>query len=303
MTVAVTGGTGFVGHAFLDAAGDAQLTTRALARTRQGGRIGTTWVEGALADHDAMVHLLEGARAIVHIAGVTTAHDAAEFARGNIEGTLSVINAAREAGVSRLIHVSSLAAREPGLSQYGASKAEAERLVEQSGLDWTIVRPPAVYGPRDRDMLELFRLARWRFLPVPSGARTSIIHVHDLARLLLILAQDCTTEMHQKVLEPDDGRKGGWDHSELAQAIGAAVGCRPLVLGQSASTLRWLARLDRMLRGDKAKLTADRASYLAHHDWVISESKRVPKDLWRPRIKTPAGLNMTAKWYRGEGWL
>lgn len=303
MTIAVTGGTGFVGHAFLDAMGDARLGTQALARISQGGRIGTTWIEGTLADRDALRQLFDGANAIVHIAGVTNSNDSAEFFRGNVDATRNVIEMARDAGISRLIHISSLAAREPGLSQYGASKAEAERLVEASGLDWTIVRPPAVYGPRDRDMLELFRLARWRFLAVPNAARTSIIHVHDLARLLLVLVQDKSGAMQQRVLEPDDGRKGGWDQGELALAIGAAVGCRPLILGQSATTLRWLARLDRMLRGDKAKLTADRANYLIHPDWVISEANRVPKDFWRPRIKTLSGLNMTAKWYRAEGWL
>src|SRR3546814_17041289 len=74
------------------------------------------------------------------------------------------------------------------LSRYGASKAQAEELVKSSGLDWTIVRPPAVYGPRDTEMFELFRAARLGIVPLPPGGATSIIHVDDLARLLLVLA-------------------------------------------------------------------------------------------------------------------
>jgi len=303
VTIAVTGGTGFVGHAFLDATGDAGLITRALARRPQGGRIGTTWISGVLDDRTALARLVEGASVVVHVAGVTTAHDASALVKGNFEGTRNVIEVAREAGVSRLIHVSSLAAREPGLSAYGASKADAEELVRESGLDWTIVRPPAVYGPRDRDMFELFRMARYGLIAAPANARTSIIHVQDLARLLLALVQDGGGRMLGRMLEPDDGRPGGWDQRELAMEIGAAVGRRPIILGQSARTLRWLSRLDRLLHGEKAKLTMDRAGYLSHPDWVISEELRVPVEFWRPRIQTPEGLKATAKWYRGEDWL
>lgn len=303
MTIAVTGGTGFVGHAFLDAAGDARLDTRALARRPQGGRIGTTWIPGVLDTPAALADLARGAHTLVHVAGVTTAHDPDAFVRGNVEGTRNVIAAAREAGALRLIHVSSLAAREPELSAYGASKAEAEELVRESGLNWTIVRPPAVYGPRDRDMFELFRMARFGIIAAPANARTSIIHVQDLARLLLALAQDGSERMHGKILEPDDGRKSGWDQRELALEIGSAVGRRPIIFGQSARTLRWLARLDRLLHGERAKLTLDRAGYLSHPDWVTSEEFRVPGDFWLPRIRTPDGLKATAKWYRSEEWF
>jgi nucleoside-diphosphate-sugar epimerase len=302
VTIAVTGGTGFVGHAFLDLAGDAQVPTRSLARTSQGGRMGNVWVRGGLDEPGVLAQLVGPADAVVHIAGVTSSHDDTAFETGNVLGTLNLVNAARAAGVKRFIFVSSLAAREPDLSVYGASKARAEKIVRASGLDWTIVRPPAVYGPRDRDMFELFRMARWGVVPVPKQGSASLIHVYDLARLLMALAQGDGETVHQ-VYEPDDGVPGGWDHRELAHAIGAAVGRRPIVLGQSARTLRWAARFDRMLNGDKAKLTFDRAGYLAHPDWVVSPERRVPEDFWRPRIETREGLKATAKWYRDEDWL
>ena len=101
-----------------------------------------------------------GADAVIHIAGLINAADAAGFEPGNVGGTLAMIDAATAGGVRRFVHVSSLAAREPKLSLYGASKARAEELVERSGLDWAIVRPPAVYGPGDRETFELFQMAR-----------------------------------------------------------------------------------------------------------------------------------------------
>ena len=196
--------------------------------------------------------------------------------------------------------MSSLSAREPGLSRYGASKAEAEKWVGASGLDWTIVRPPAVYGPRDNDMLELFRAARFGVVPVPPRGHTSIIHVEDLARCLLALgAQDGSGH----IFEPDDGRPGGYEHAELAKLIGRAVGKRVIAPHLPAPLLRLAAKADRALRGDRAKLTPDRAGYMAHPDWVCDPAHAVPTSFWTPRIEGPQGLKQTADWYRTEGWL
>lgn len=303
MTIAVTGGTGFVGQAFLDRTGDAGLLTRSLARTPPADRrSGNIWLPGGLHDRAALSGLVEGVDTLVHIAGITTSHDPQVIEAGNVQGTANLLEAARESGARRFIFVSSLAAREPDLSRYGASKATAEDLVRASGLDWTIVRPPAVYGPRDRDMLALFRAARWGVVPAPKQGRASLIHVDDLARLLLTLSQG-STDTAGMLLEPDDGLPEGWEHRDLALAIGEAVGRRPLILGQTPRSLRWGAHLDRLLNGDKAKLTHDRARYLAHPDWVVSAANRVPEKLWLPELETREGLKATARWYRENRWL
>jgi nucleoside-diphosphate-sugar epimerase len=234
---------------------------------------------------------------------VINAPDAAGFEAGNVAGTLSVIEAARKAGVPRLVFVSSLSAREPRLSAYGASKAKAEKLVRASGMDWTIVRPPAIFGPRDREMFELFRLARWGVLPVPpKGGRASLIHVDDLSRLLLALVPVSRNTAH-KVFEPDDGKPGGWSHYELARAIGAAVGRRPWVLHLSPRVLSAVAWADGKWRKAGAKLTADRVGYMCHPDWVVRERARPGVRLWQAAIETRAGLKATADWYREQGWL
>lgn len=303
MTLAITGATGFVGQALLDRALKAGQTVRALTRREQRPRAGVEWVRGDLADRAALRELCRGAEAAIHVAGVVNAPDAAGFEAGNVTGTLNLIEAARHQGVPRLVHVSSLSAREPDLSAYGASKARAEKLVRAGGIDWTIVRPPAIYGPRDTEMFELFRLARWGLMPMPPrDGRTSVIHVDDLARLMLALVPMSEDVSHQ-VYEPDDGRKDGWSHYELARAIGWAMGRRPWVVHLSRASLERVARADRFVRGRKAKLTLDRVGYMTHPDWVVTHAARPPADLWRPLIPTREGLKATAEWYRAKGWL
>ncbi|WP_340587074.1 NAD-dependent epimerase/dehydratase family protein [Erythrobacter alti] len=302
MTLALTGATGFVGQAVLDEAARRGIAIRALTRKAQEPRQGVEWIAGDLTDNDALLQLAQGSDAVLHIAGVVNAPDATGFTQGNVTGTKNVVEAARQAGVPRFVLVSSLAAREPTLSEYGHSKRLAEEVVQVSGLDWTIARPPAVYGPRDGEMFELFRAARWRFVPMPPPGRTSIIHVDDLARLLLDLVESSPL-VAERIFEPDDGRAGGWTHKELARAIGKAVGRNVWAPSLPRKLLLGAARIDRFLRGDKAKLTPDRARYMSHPDWVSEPERQVPPALWRPAIETYQGLSTTAQWYRTAGWM
>jgi nucleoside-diphosphate-sugar epimerase len=301
MKLAVTGGTGFVGSHFLDLALRAGHEANALTRRPQEPRQGLRWVEGSLDKPDSLRELVKDADAVVHIAGVLNPRDPADFERGNVEGTLAMLAAATAAGVTRFVHVSSLAAREPKLSNYGASKARAETLVERSGLDWVMVRPPAVYGPGDRETLELFRMARLRLMLLPPHGHVSVIHVEDLARLLLRLAE--AEDIAAVTFEPDDGRTGGWTHKQLARAIGRAVGRRNLSLSMPGTMLKIGAAIDQLVRRERAKLTPDRARYFSHRDWAIDPAKRPPDRLWRPQIETEAGLAQTARWYQSHGWL
>jgi UDP-glucose 4-epimerase len=300
--VAVTGATGFVGCALRDEAARRGVPLRALARKEQAAADGVEWVRGDLHDREAIARLVAGAEAVVHVAGVVNTPDPMGFHFGNVEGTELLVAAAREAEVPRFLFVSSLAAREPGLSKYGQSKRHAEEVVQTSGLDWTIVRPPAIYGPRDREMFEMFRAARWGVLPMPPEGWASVIHVDDLARLLLALLPGGPA-VKERIFEPDDGHPGGWSHRELAQAIGAAVGRKVFVPHLSKRLLTGAARLDRLLRGDKAKLTPDRVGYMAHPDWVSAAERAVPPEFWTPWIETREGLKATAQWYRDAGWL
>lgn len=291
MTIALTGATGFVGQRVL-ALADTLL--RALTRRPQAEQPNVTWVHGDLADLSALAHLCEGASAILHIAGVVSAPSRAAFDAGNVAGTAAVLAAAKAAGVRRFVHVSSLAAREPQLSMYGASKAEAERLVMASDLDWVILRPPGVYGPADAEMLDIYRLAARGLYIAPPG-RISLIHVDDLARALLALTGGGPS---QAVLEIDDGASGGHSHPQFAAAIGGALGRRVRIVPLPLSMLHLAARV-----GLSAKLTRDRANYIAHPDWVSRGGNAALAGVWAPNIGIDAGVAGTVAGYRARGWL
>ena len=182
LKLAITGGTGFVGARLLDAALAGGHQVRALIRRPQSPRAGVIWVDGALDRPDCLDALVAGADAVIHVAGAINAPDAAGFEAGNVIGTGAVLAAADKAGTARFIHTSSLSAREPLLSQYGASKARSEALVADSPLSTAIVRPPAIYGPGDRELLEMFMMAARGFVLLPPAGRLSLLHVADLAR-------------------------------------------------------------------------------------------------------------------------
>ena len=301
MNFAITGGTGFVGAHLVDAALAAGHRVKALTRKPQRERDGVDWVLGDLSTRDSLEWLVDHADAVIHVAGTINAPNGAGFEQGNVAGTLAMLAAATAGGVQRFVHVSSLAAREPKLSLYGASKAKSEELVHSSGLDWAVVRPPAVYGPGDRETLELFRMAKLGLMLMPPKGRVSVIHADDLARLLLALAAPGTPS--RCLIEPDDGKPGGWSHREFARALAAAVGTKAAVISSPGVLLRAAAKLDHLLRGEKAKLTTDRAAYFSHRNWVVEPKRAAPPDLWRPEIDTMRGLAATAAWYREQGWL
>jgi nucleoside-diphosphate-sugar epimerase len=298
--LAITGGTGFVGSKLIELAVEAGHEVRALTRRPQPDMPRVTWVSGALDTPLALTTLIRGADAVIHVAGVVNAANRAGFAAGNIAGTQAVVDAATVTGVQRFIHVSSLAAREPGLSDYGWSKAGAEHVVEASSLNWTIVRPTAIYGPGDMEMRDMFRMAKFGLALLPPPGRMSVIEVSDLARLLLALV---ASNHGRIILEVDDGAPGGWTHGDFARAIGTAVGRRVLPLALPKAILSLAAKADRLFRGSKAKLTADRVGYLTHSDWTVDPAKRPDSTLWQAEVPTLQGLTATAAWYRAKGLL
>ncbi|HEX7823090.1 MAG TPA: NAD(P)H-binding protein [Sphingobium sp.] len=311
MIVALTGATGFLGGAVLERLIAQGHQIRALTRRPQRERVGVTWIAGDLADEAALTSLVAGTDAVIHVAGAVNVPHRAAFFAANAEGVRLIAGLAERAGVGRFILVSSLSARESHLSDYGWSKREGEAMLDSNSLDWTIVRPPAIYGPGDREMLEMFQMAARGLVMLPPAGRLSIIHADDLARLLVLLAEDRTGVSSGHIYEPDDGTQdgaqegggGGFSHVGFAHALGTAVGRRTRTLSLPRFAMMLGARIDRLLRGAGAKLTPDRVRYFCHPDWVVAPDRHVPETVWQPQITAAAGLAATATAYRAKGWL
>lgn len=303
MIVAITGGTGFVGRQVIEALVQAGASVRMLAR-RPVPDIevsGVAVVRGGLEDAKALSALADGASAVIHCAGVVAAPRAADFHLANVDGTAAMLRAAHPS--ARFVHVSSLAAREPRLSAYAASKRQAEELVAAAGRDAVIVRPPAVYGPGDRATLPIFAQLHRGLLaaPAPRAARFSLIFVADLARLLARLA--LAPFVASRPIEPEDGR-GGYGWSDLAAIAGRVSGRRVRTLHVPAGLL-WPTALAAeglaRLTNRPPLLSRDKLRELGHADWVCAP---LPRGLdWRPVTGFAKGYALTAAWYAEAGWL
>jgi nucleoside-diphosphate-sugar epimerase len=260
-------------------------------------------VRGGLADAQALTRLVDGADVVVHCAGIVAASRASAFDAVNVDGTAALLRAMGPA--TRIVHLSSLAAREPGLSTYAASKHRAEQLMLGEGRPATsIVRPPAVYGPGDRVTLPIFQQLRRGLLVAPAAgaARFSLLFVADLASLLVELA--LTPFAAACPLEPDDGRPGGYAWSDLAAVAGEVMGRRIRTLHLPPRAL-WPLAVGAEIWGRLANrpppLSRDKLRELGHRDWVC---RPLPEPIgWRPRTGFARGYAQTAAWYARAGWL
>lgn len=312
LRIAITGVTGFVGSHVVRqlAARGHEVTALVRDRSRLSKKfpVSATVVEGALDDSQALDKLVSKADVVVHVAGAIKAVDTAGFMKVNADGTRSIVEAARNSGVKRFVHVSSLAAREPHLSAYCASKAKAETIVaNQAGaMEWVCIRPPAVYGPGDRATLPLIQQLsrRHAFLTGSRDQRISLVHVDDLARGLVAATEGLIEA--GRVHEADDATPGGYNWQDLAQAAGHALGFTPrvhLLPRTVVQTAGFAGGMFARLTGKAQILTTGKSRELYHRDWVIRENRLDAKGQWKPHLKFEEGFAGTLRWYRAHGWL
>ncbi len=306
--VAVTGATGFVGGHLLDQLLADGHRVRVLVRDRskfkhESDRLEI--IEDDLDNQAALTALTGGAGAVVHCAGAIAALDRDGFFNVNQTGAENVARAAADAGVKRFVLVSSLAAREPQLSSYGASKLAGEKSVAAiiAPNRLVVVRPPAVYGPGDRATLPLIKALTQKraILPGREDQKVSLLYVKDLATLLAGLADKGA--LKGDVLEVDDGRPGGYAFSDIAELAGKAQG-REVALTLLPRAIVALAGFgaglaSRLLRRAMV-LSPEKVAELYHPDWVAKGTKI--KD-WQPQVQFQEGFDLALSWYQANGWL
>lgn len=319
----VTGASGFVGSHIVDELLLRGARVRAVVRRSSSRR----WLEGkpveltdaSLDDDVALARALEGADWVVHVAGLIRARNPAEFHQANVVGTERLLRAADGRPLRRFLLISSQAAAGPSLtglavteeqrphpvSAYGESKLRGEQLVLMAAdrLPVTVIRPPAVYGPRDTAILKAFQAGKRHIEPVlRRRGRFSIVHVSDLAAAAYAaLVHEAALGQVFFACEPDTT-----DYAELGTAIREALRTWTVRVAVPQWALMGIATAAEgwaRLAGQAPLLSREKLREIAAGDWICSSRKIRERLGWTPRTGLMEGIQATADWYRQAGWL
>ncbi len=296
--VLITGATGFIGRRLSLGLGDAGHSVRAVVRPERNPdrRVATVCdqVPADLTDADTLASAVSGCRAVVYCAGSVRGRTPEDFETANIGGVRAMLDAIDSTERKPpLLLISSLAASRPELSAYAYSKHEAERLLQaRRGLSWSILRPPAVYGPGDTEMLPLLKAARRGLLlrPGPAAQRISLLHVDDLAAAVVAWLAASGNCRH-KTYAIDDGRSGGYDWAAIGEA---AHGGKYRTVAVPRKLLGLTARLNVLsshLLGYQPMLTPGKVRELVQPDWLGGDNAAFTAATgWRPGIELREGI-------------
>lgn len=307
LTVAVTGATGFLGRHIVTCLREAGYHVKALTRRLRPEHVGSeiTWITGDLKTPEALEALTHGADIVVHAAGAIKALSRAAFFDVNRDGARAVAEAAQRSGVGKFVLVSSLAARQPDVSPYAASKRAGELVLNEydKAFETVILRPPAIYGPGDTETARLFQMATNGFVAVPRDPtlRVSMIHVGDVAAAVLACCD--TRQAHGSPLEIDDGAENGYAWEDLAVAAGAAVG-RTVKIIRVPGAFLWIGGFCGTIKGlasrSPAMLTLAKVPELLHTDWVAAGPR--PRG-WSAEYSLKTGFEDAVHWYSSQNVL
>jgi nucleoside-diphosphate-sugar epimerase len=307
-TIAITGATGFVGTVLTRRLAAAGHKIKALARPASAHKrpadIDVKWIKGDLEDKESLCRLLRGADAVVHCAGVVRGATRAEFNRVNVAGMARLVKlAVAQQPRPRLLLISSLAARQPHLSFYAASKREGEELLEKKSdkLFWTVFRPSAIYGPGDQELMPVFQWMKKGIAPILGSGegRFSLLYVEDLADAMMQWLDrkkskpGCTYELH-------DGRPGGYSwHDVIDTVTQLRHGKSPVVIKVPLFGAKLFSRLNLIAAraiGYAPMLTPGKLRELSHYNWVCDNTALNAATGWAPRILLTEGLQRTLRW-------
>lgn len=305
-TIAVTGATGFIGGMLINHLLAAGWNVRALARPRSAHLLpelaGLESVIGSLQDSDSLSRLLQGAYAVVHCAGAVRGATAADFNAVNVDGVKQLVRVAlSQSPKPRFLSLSSLAARAPELSHYASSKRQGEHALASMAedMEWVALRPPAVYGPGDKEMLPLFQWMGRGIAPVlgETDSRVSLLYVEDLCTAVLrwLDSGQCPSGIY----ELNDTQAGGYSWDEIIANVSALRGRHIVRLPLPAALLRSLAAVNvttARLLGYAPMLTPGKVRELRHPDWVTDNTALTAAIGWEPGFSLEDGLRQTMGW-------
>lgn len=276
--------------------------------------------DGDLRVPESLEDAVRGVEVVVHLGGVTSARTGAEYMAANGHGTESLVKAAIEAGVRRFVYVSSLAAHGPSpdgaprpldapgrpLTAYGRSKLEGEAatLAAREQMSVAVVRPPAVYGPRDKAMLPLYKIARTGVLPVIGDGRyvVSFVHAYDMADVITTVS--LAEGPSGGIYTAEDGTPHTW--REMVKAYGDAIDKRVLCLPTPVALYAgagYAVGLVSLLTRRALPLSPEEVTNMRQRYWVCDSAAMTRDFGWRPSIGIEEGMRTTVAWCRERGWL
>jgi nucleoside-diphosphate-sugar epimerase len=325
-TVLITGANGFVGARLCEILAERSYRVRALVRKssdlfRLSG-VNVTLAYGELGDFSSMVGAVDDVDIVIHAAGRIKAPNLAQYMEANKKGTRNLLAAIREAApkLERFVYVSSLAAGGPGLNAkpvtesdpprpvtpYGASKlaGEKETLAQAGKLPVTIVRPPAVYGPGDTQVLGFFRTVCWHIKPYfgTPNALLRLVYVDDLVEGLLLAAQK--KEALGEVFYIADDKNYTWLELETIIAREAKVWAVPVRIPKwFVRSVAAVSELAYKPTGKTPAMNRHKAEDFLQANWSCSVAKAQRMLGYRCRFPFEKGAAITIAAYREKGWL
>jgi nucleoside-diphosphate-sugar epimerase len=325
MKIAVTGATGFIGSHLVETLVSRGHEVTCLARSPKKlvwiSHLPVRVVYGDVCAPESLAEFTAGQDSVVHCAGLTKAAVMEEYVRVNVDGTVNLLAAIKKNAprLRRFVYLSTLEAMGPSsasrphvedveqhpLSMYGRSKSMAEKALRSFSdtLQMTVIRPPAAFGPRDRDIFAYFRLAARGFTPVIGYRNTiSIVYVKNLAAGIALALERPFGSMRSYFLT--DGPPLSW--TGLSELIARAVGKRTMRITVPAFAVRMAGSVSGLYSAitHKAVLVSkDKIEAMKQEYWTASDQRARSELGYKPAYTTEQGIGETAEWYKREGWL
>lgn len=320
MNALVTGATGFIGSHLVDALVRKGFSVTCLVRNPDNLRflecVNTRIIKGDCTDIKTLSNAVKDVEYIFHLAGLTKACSEDDFFNANVKGTENIVHAVLEnnPSIKRFIYLSSLAAVGPSsdgsplkedceprpVSVYGRTKLEGEKVVlaSKNDIPITVIRPPVVYGPRDRDLLVFFKMIKAGLIPYWGKCYYSFIYVEDLINGIIISALN--EHAVGEIYFMSDGNIYSAD--DIIGAISDALKKRPLKLYMPRFVMTMMGIVSGIKRGVSI-INTDKIKEMKHSHWICNTEKAVSVLNFEPKVKIKEGVRWTADWYRIHQWL